>query len=233
MRTKRLIYTAALATMLPIVANAADNGQILSKITYQPSVEGWVATDSVDVNVAINAALNNANVADKKESILNKLKGVAKDAVWHLASFKQSQDSSGLTRLTILANARLPQSATTNLTGQLKKISQSGEQYSVAGMAFTPSNQEINAEKTKLRDQLYQKIVSEIKTLNKTYHQRYFPMEVTFNDNSVRPMPVMLYKAVTNNGVSRASALTPSVASRLMLTANVTLAAEPSDSAAS
>lgn len=233
MRTKCLIYTATLAFSLPLWANAAECDQNISKITYQPSVEGWVTTDSVDVNVAINAALNDANVADKKQSILNKLQGVAKGAVWHLAAFNQSQDSSGLTRLTILANARLPQTATTNLAGQLKKISKSGEQYSVAGMAFTPSQSEINAEKAKLRDQLYQQIVAEIKTLNTTYHQQYYPLEVTFNDNPARPMPVMLYKAAATNMVSGSSTATPNLASRLVLSANVTLAAKPSDSAAS
>ncbi|MDF1653632.1 MAG: hypothetical protein P1U34_00820 [Coxiellaceae bacterium] len=224
---KKSIYgAAALALVFSGSVIAAAQPDPLSMISYQPSVQGWVTTKTANVTVAVAATLNGNDVASRKNAIMQHLQGLMPKVQWHVSQFSQVQDPSGLTRLSLRAQARLPQSDTSNLAQKLSKLSRSGEKYTLQGMAFAPSLKEVNAAKMELRQQLYQQVLGEISTLNKTYNRQYYPAKIQFISVSPRPMPAMYMKAAVADNATHSAGSVPTVASRLTITANVQLAAK-------
>lgn len=230
MWSKRCFCAAVLSVVSAAGFATDDNVQKMSKVSYQLSVQGWVATQTADATVAVNATLKNSGVAERKQAILKQLKSLIPNTMWHLVSFNQSQDPSGLLRLSMRANARIAQSATNNLTKQLKSISRSGEQYKLTRLVFSPSEKEVMQEQMKLRRQLYRRVVTEMNTLKAVYHQSYYPLQIDFSTNAPRPMPVMLYKAAST--ATNQSSSTATVANKLTVNANVVLATVPAHATA-
>lgn len=223
--------------VFPTLLVAAGNAPLLATMQYQPQVQGWVQTHSADVTVAVNASVSQAQVASRKQQVVARLQSLIAKKQWHITRFTQTKDSSGLTKLSLIAVARLPQRETTTLTQKLNKLNRSGEQYRIASMSFSPSLQEVQRAKQKLRQRLYDNVQREVVMLNKTYKLHYYPSQINFSSTDFRPAPVVSYAAMANvatsrlaaNSDSQSAAVAPAVASRLTLKANVTLAARAND----
>ncbi|NEU34931.1 hypothetical protein GN156_30190, partial [bacterium LRH843] len=84
-------------------------------------------------------------------------------------------DQSGLEKLYMQVNARLPQRDLLNLRNKLKTMSHAGLQFKIETIDFQPSLVEVEQARQQLRQQVYQQVSKELKQLNADYpNQRYF-----------------------------------------------------------
>ena len=78
----------------------------MDKVLFQISARQWVSTQSALLTVNINATLNNADLVKARADIMNNLNTIA-TGEWQLTQFDRSQDSSGLEKLYVAAQARI------------------------------------------------------------------------------------------------------------------------------
>ena len=81
---------------------------------FQVSSKQWVTTQTAILNVNINVTLNNADLVKARADIMDSLNKIAKGD-WHLIEFDRSQDSSGLEKLYVQAQARVDQASLTDI----------------------------------------------------------------------------------------------------------------------
>ncbi|MDF1795872.1 MAG: hypothetical protein P1U63_04960 [Coxiellaceae bacterium] len=226
MLKKTLFCVSAIALGLSSSAMAGKPAPLLSTVSFQSSVQGWVKTDTAKVTVAVAAGSKSSNVSSQRQAILKRLAGLYPKVQWRITSISFSKDQSGLVNLRLYATTRLAEKDTATLDQKLSKLNRSGEQYKVQSMSFVPTLQEMNTAKTQLRDQLYQQVVNEIASLNKTYNKQYYPANIQFMSAQPRPMPAMYMKTAATSNHAASTGLSPQLANQLTLTANVKLSAK-------
>lgn len=193
---------------------------VLDKIQFQISSKQWVATQTALLNISINVTLNNADLVKARDDIMQRLNKIAKGD-WHLLEFNRSQDSSGLEKLYVQAQARVDQAALTDIYKNAKAVSIPGAQYDVSGVEFKPSLEETQSIRAKVREQLYQKVNDEIARINGLYPaQKYSVSSLFFVDGDSVPMP-RAYQAKEMNAMMAAAPAPLSVSNELVLTAVV------------
>lgn len=145
----------------------------LDKVMFQISAKQWVSTQSALLTVNVNATLNNADLVKARSDIMDHLNKIA-IGEWHVTRFDRSQDSSGLEKLYVEAQTRVPQSSLTSIYQNAKGVSRPGATYSINGIEFKPDLQEIQQVKAQLREKLYQQVNDEMSRLNKTYSSQHY-----------------------------------------------------------
>lgn len=193
---------------------------VLDKINFQLSAKGWVETKSALILVTVNATLNNADLIKTRSDIMNRLSKIA-NGEWHITEFNRSQDSSGLDKLDVLAQARVSQSQLTDIYQNAKSVSIPGAKYQINGVEFKPTLEETQFVLNKVREQLYKNTLDEIGRLNKIYpNQNYSIQRIQFlqegSDISTKSMRTFSAAAVANAPIA--------VSNELILTADVELA---------
>ncbi len=182
----------------------------LNEVTFRLSAEEWVQTTSAKLIVNINAALNKNTLAQMRQQIMGNLNKIAQGD-WHITTFERSQDSSGLEKLYVVAEARVNESSLTNVNSQAEKLSEPGIKYKIQQIDFTPSMADIEKAKMELRKTIYHDAQAEITTLNSVYSsQQYVLHGIQFGEYVTKAMPmVMMAGGVraqspedTNNAVS-------------------------------
>lgn len=148
-----------------------------NKIMYHVSGEQWVTTNTANVNVDINATLDKSGLDQARNNMYLNLKKIAAGE-WHITRFDRTQDNSGLERLSVSAEARLPQSELGNVRENAKKVSRPGATYTINQIDFTPSLAEVENQREKLRQQLYQQTKAELARLNNVYPDQHFTLHV-------------------------------------------------------
>jgi hypothetical protein len=209
---------------------------MLNKIILKLSAEQWVTTKSALVNISVNATVNGAALDKVQAEVLAKLASISSAGVWHILSFDRSQDQSGLEKVTIVAQARLPSGGLSNLRDQAKAITKPGETFNVDSITFTPSEDEIRDANTAVRSLIYGQTKDEIDRLDKLYpDQRYYVHTVDFVNDFVRmPTPMMPMNGFAMRAMA-AQAPAPAmnsgleVGDKLVVTATVVLASLPAD----
>ncbi len=188
---KLYLYIGLLSLLFvaPVWADAGL-GNLLNKITLPLSAEQWVSTKTALVTVGVNATVSDSALEKIQDQVLQKLSKLSSEGEWHITSFDRSLDKSGLERLQIAAQARLPSSALPNLRDKAKAISEPGETLTIDDIQFTPSAEELRAANTALRNDIYQQAKDELARLNKLYpDQKYYLHEINFI-GVVLPLPV-------------------------------------------
>lgn len=200
---------------------------VLHQITLTMTSEQWVTTQNADVFVGVDATLDQNQLATAHNDILAKLNQLAKTD-WHITQFNRIQNSSGLEQLSVIAQARLPETDLSKIRDQAKAITHPGETYTVLSIAFNPSTAELEAVRSQLRSDLYNKIQVELNTINKIYiNQKYVAHEIDFSEQNAPQPPVPMRMAMMAGNAAEAApaAAAPlTVANKLVMTANVTLA---------
>lgn len=226
---KILVFILCVLFTLPVWADV-DLGSLLNKVTLQLQSQQWVTTKTALVYAGVNAAVTDQGIGNVQADVLNKLKQLSDKGEWHVVSFNRQLDQSGLERVQISAQARLPQSELSGLRDKAKQISKPGETYTIDNVLFTPSDEEIQQANTSLRNDLYQQAKAEIATLNKTYpDQKYYLYNIDFGSSPVvSPAPmqenaVYMEKAA---GMARIAAPIP-VGNKAQLQATVVIASMP------
>lgn len=212
---------------LPTFAFTADNNVpplTLDTVLFQMSTKQWVTTQTALLNVSISATLNSADLVKARSDIIDSLNKIAKGD-WHIVSFNRSQDSSGLEKLDVQAQARIDQSELTDIYQSAKSVSMPGAKYYISGVDFKPSLEEVQAVKAQVRQKLYQQVNEEIARMNKVYPtQNYSVNNLTFFDgDSVIAQP-RAYQAKEISNMAMASPSSSggiSVSNEIILTAVV------------
>jgi len=195
---------------------------ILDTVVFQVAAKQWVGTQTALLTVSINATLTNADLIKARKDIIDKLVKIA-PGEWHLTQFDRSQDNSGLEKLYVQAEARIPQSNLTSVYQNAKSVSLPGATYNIASMEFKPSLEEIQQVRSQLRERLYQQARDELQHLNKVYAgQNYSLNNLVFDEGmNVTASP----KIATMNAIAMPeSVANVTISNELMMTATVKLA---------
>ncbi|HAT8579793.1 TPA: hypothetical protein JA991_09290 [Legionella pneumophila] len=223
---RKIAWILGLMVLTPFVwADNETPDLVLDKIFFQVSAKKWVTTQTALLNVSINATLSNADLVKARADIMDSLNKIAKGE-WHLVQFDRSQDSSGLEKLYVQAQARVDQSALTNIYQNAKSVSKPGAKYEISGVEFKPSLEETQVVRAKIREQLYQQVNDEINRMNKAYpKQNYSVSNLVFVEGDNIPQQPRAYQAKEMNALTMAAAPAPlTVSNELILTAMVEVA---------
>ncbi|QBR85422.1 hypothetical protein E3983_12425 [Legionella israelensis] len=222
---KKIALILMCLILIPL-AHAENKSDIpLDKIIFQISAKQWVTTQTALLSVDINATLSSADLVKARADIMSSLNKIAKGD-WQLTRFDRSQDSSGLEKLTVNAQARVPQEALTDVYNNAKSVSKPGANYSIANVEFKPSLEEIQNVRGKIREQLYQQINNELKRINKNYPgQNYSLSQLIFMEGD-QPIQPKAFQAREMNAMVMAATPAPqvSVSNELIMTAMVVVA---------
>ncbi|MHA3321969.1 hypothetical protein ACX1FC_12205 [Legionella pneumophila] len=220
---RKIAWMLGLMVLTPFVwADNETPDLVLDKIFFQVSAKKWVTTQTALLNVSINATLSNADLVKARADIMDSLNKIAKGE-WHLVQFDRSQDSSGLEKLYVQAQARVDQSALTNIYQNAKSVSKPGAKYEISGVEFKPSLEETQVVRAKIREQLYQQVNDEIDRMNKAYpKQNYSVSNLVFFEGDNIPQQPRAYQAKEMNALAMAASPAPlTVSNELILTAMV------------
>ncbi|WP_131781489.1 hypothetical protein [Legionella gresilensis] len=170
-------------------ANNYQSNLLLDKISFQVSARQWVSTQTALLTVDINATLTNADLVKARTDIMVNLNKIAAGD-WHITQFNRSQDSSGLEKLFVKAQARISQSSLTNVYQNAKAVTQPGNTYSINTIDFKPSFEEIQKVKAQVRRRLYYLVKAELMRLNNTYKtQHYSVNNIYIIEGDSLPLP--------------------------------------------
>lgn len=205
----------------------------LNTISYRFVQEGWANTNTAKVRVDFDAALDQVNLSNANASVLENLKKIA-NTNWHIVTFERTKDSSGLEKLHLSAEARLPETALAGIYDKAKSISKAGGTYTVAGIDFTPSLAAIEQTRAALRAAIYEQAKQEVARLNQLNPgQNYFLNSIYFDtEPQVQPMVQEMKVMQLGNGVAAAKASVGiSLNAKVVQTAQVTIASVVPDPA--
>lgn len=174
--------------------------------------------------------MNETTLQTIQDDILKKLATLSDQGEWHIISFDRSQDQSGLEKVQISAQARLPSTALTVLRDKTKTMSKPGQTFTVDNIDFTPSEDEIRAANIALRGVIYQQAKDEVDRLNKAYpDQKYYVHDINFIEGIIMaPGPIMPMNAMAmRSNMQSDNAPKLSVGNKLSINATVVLASIP------
>jgi hypothetical protein len=228
---RHLFILLTLLIISPAWANPTNDGAegLLNRVSISLSAEQYVPTKTALVSIGVNAGVNDAALQSIQDDILKKLSALSDKGEWHITSFNRTLDQSGLEKVQIEAQARLPTSALPNLRDKAKNMSKPGETYTLDNIEFTPSADELRDANTTLRGQVYQQAKDEVDRLNKMYpDQKFYVHSVNFINGMMpvvvpRPMAMMAMRA----GNVQESENNLAVGDKLILNAVVVLASMP------
>ena len=194
----------------------------LDTVVFQIAAKQWVSTQTALLTVNINATLSNADLVKARADIMDKLAKIA-GGEWHLTQFDRSQDSSGLEKLDVKAQARVPQASLTNVYVNAKSVTKPGANYEIGGVEFKPSLDEVQQVRAQLRERLYQQASAELARLNKVYTgQSYSLYNLVFGEGDMIAMP--LSKSYQPQEMMNAMAM-PAAAPALTVSNELTMSA--------
>ena len=212
--------------MLPAWASV-DVGSLLNKVTLQFQSEAWITTKTALVSISVNAAVPDQSIGNIQMDIIDKLKKLSDKSEWHIVNFSRQLDQSGLDKIQISAQARLPQTELAGLRDKTKNMSKPGETFTIADIQFIPSEEEIRQANILLRNNIYIQAKAEIDALNKTYpDQKYYLYNIDFISQLTNPAPMVNTMMLQKAGA--AASFTPTaVGDKTVLQATVIIASMP------
>lgn len=171
-------------------------------ITFPLSAEKWVATQTANVSVGVNATIKSSSLTELHESLIKNLNKIA-PASWHITQFEPTTDTSGLTKVSVKAEARVNSKYLNSLNNQTKQLSHPGVNYQINSISFTPSEKELANARMLLRQNIYSMVQTELEHINTLYPKsNYHVYSINFLPelNTNQPMPRgMLLTAVNSN----------------------------------
>jgi len=229
----KIIHGGLLMCMLSTAFMPAWAGQDqeakvkLDHVKFQLSAKDWVTTTTAKVSVSVNATLNETSLVEARNKIMTNLSKIA-EGQWHITTFNRSQDSSGLQKLYVNAQARVPEQSLTKINVLAKSVSQPGATYRIQDIDFTPQLAEVEKVKVKVRALIYQQAQAEIDRLNKQYpDQKYSLHDMIFlGPNINRMLPQARAKRMNTMVMAAESAPSIAVSNQVKLTALVDVASD-------
>lgn len=195
---------------------------VLDTVVFQIAAKQWVSTQTALVTVNINATLSNSDLVKARADMMDKLAKISAGD-WHLTQFDRSQDSSGLEKLYVQAQARVAQANLTTIYQNAKSVSKPGASYEIGAVEFKPSLDEVQQVRAQLRERIYQQARDELARLNKVYTgQNYSLSNLVFSEGDMQPMPqAKAYQMINTIVQPAAAAPNLTVSNELTLVATV------------
>jgi hypothetical protein len=222
--SKILLLSSLLLITVPSIAIAHVLPPVqLNMINYQFTQEGWANTSTANVTVNFDAALDTLGLESINAHVLENLSKISADADWHITVFERVKDNTGLEKIHVAAEARMPESALAGLRDKVKSISKAGETYTIANIDFSPSLAALEQTRSDLRAAIYTQAKQEIARLNAIYpDEKYFLNSIRFDVMSVQPM----VKQMRTMALTAESAVVPAADSGLSVDAKVVQSAQ-------
>jgi len=228
-----ILLTLLLFT-LPAAAQTLVWPQRDDTITVQLSAEDYVSATSGKVTLSVSAALKDSDAAATRKEILASAQKIAK-AQWRMVNFNRSTDQTGLERWDAMLETRLPEAQLTGLSAAAKAASRPGLQFILSNTDLSPTLDEMEAGRAKLRETLLAKANEELARVNKGAGGRAyrigsieygaFGMLTPIMQRSrmaMAPQAMMAADAVGSSASNEALSL--SVDQKISMTASVTFA---------
>jgi hypothetical protein len=209
-----------LAAAVALLAGSAFAGQAYNLISFPLAAQTWVKSKTALVSISVNATVKSDQVGKLHGSIVSDLNKIAKTD-WHVTRFNRMQDSSGLEKVSAVAQARLPINDLGGLTAAAKRVSKAGEMFKVQNLTFSPSFNAMQSAQTHLRFEIYNQAKAEMIELNKVFpHKHYSVYSITFNGvgNTPKPVPMMATAFVRTSGGSNSLATSDKLTSTAIVT---------------
>lgn len=205
---------------------------VLDKVYLSVSAKQWVKTETALLQVVVSATLNDADMVKTRGQIMTQLQSIAKGE-WHITQFNRSQDSSGLEKLTVRAQARIEQTQLNQVYQRAKSVSKPGLTYRISQINFEPGIADIEKGKVALREKLYQQVTAEIAQLNKQYPNQHYTLNQLIFTEPGQPQPVPMAQRVGENtmmltAMAKTSAPSIAVSNQVIMQATVVLASNRS-----
>ncbi|WP_419418765.1 hypothetical protein ACNVED_09400 [Legionella sp. D16C41] len=232
---KNLIKIAVLFLLPSLTfSDICQADSALDKVAFQVSARQWVTTQTALLTININATLTNADLVKARADIMTNLNKVA-SGDWHITQFDRSQDSSGLEKLFVEAQVRIPQAALTNVYQNAKSVSQPGSTYTISAIDFKPSIEEIQQVKAQVRQRLYKLVNAELTRLNNTYKTQHYSVSDLYildgdnpNPTPQQPRAYQAKQMINTMALGSAAAPTIAVSNEIIMSAIVEVASNRS-----
>ncbi|HCM83447.1 MAG TPA: hypothetical protein PKW15_07180 [Alphaproteobacteria bacterium] len=233
MMKKILFALAMIAIAAPAMAQTWPQPD--DSITVQLSAEDYVTATSGKVTLSVDAALKDSDAANTRKEIMAGAQKIAKTS-WRMVNFNNSTDQTGLTRWNALLEARLPEAQLTGLTAAAKAASRPGLQFTVSGTDMSPTLDEMEAGRAKLRAVLLTKANEELARVNKNAGGRTYriadiqygsfgmPMPMPMVRGKAARMEMMAMDSVASSAPGSAGGASFSVDQKIEMTATVSFA---------
>jgi len=174
----------------------------------------------------VNAGVSDKGVDKIQEAVLDKLNKISDQGTWHIVSLDRTQDQSGLEKVQMAAQARLPSSALAGLRDKAKAMSKPGETFTLDNLQFTPSEEEYRSALVTLRGNIYQQAKEELDRVNKAYTTpKYYIHNIDFIGAAPIQTPQNSFMIAKMASAETARELP--VGDKLTISATVTLASMP------
>lgn len=221
-----ICFSFILCLVLINSVNAQDEIKpepVLNTIAYNIQAESWVESEKALITVSLNASIESAQAGALPLSIRDKLNSIAQGD-WHIVRFERESTNTGLEKVTLEAQTRLPTDKLSDLRTRAKSISHPGMNYEISAIEFQPTLAEMEHARTELRSKIYQQVKAEIATLQSTYpKQQFFVHEINylpfvFSEN--RPPQLLMAQMKT----AAAEAPPMAISQKIILDARVSIA---------
>lgn len=161
-----ILFLSCIILSLPAAAQSPAWPPHDDTIITQLSAEDYVTASTGKVLLSVNAALKDADAAGTRKEILAGAQKIAKTN-WRITSFNKSTDQAGLERWSAVLEARLPEAQLTGMNSAAKSASRAGLQFTLDSTELSPTLEELEAGRAKLRETLLAKAKEELARINK------------------------------------------------------------------
>lgn len=196
-------------------------------VSFQLQAEQWAKTDTARVIVSFNGTITDQDLVNLHKQVLEKLNVIYHSDEWHIITFSREQDKSGLEKIYLRAEIRLPEKALAKLRETAKKISKPGATFEIDAIHFSPSLVDIEKTKNSLRNEIYKSAKKELVDFNHIYPDQHYKLHrITFGGLQPLPLSRQERTVATNFKKVRPQTMAVTVSQKTQLTANVQFISE-------
>lgn len=220
------------AVLLACLVAGSVNAQVLPRepdsVTLQLSAEEWVETETATVRATVEAAFQGGQSGAVRDQVLAALARTAPEGKWHLTSFDQLADPSGLERWRVVGQARLGEKQLGGIRQRADQASKPGLKVAIASVDFTPTLAEREAVAAKLREKIYADVKAELARLNGVYPDRKYRVR-NLSINPGPPIEMPRFRATAQAPAAAGMAVAQdavSVSQKIVVNASAVLATD-------
>ncbi|WP_420563472.1 hypothetical protein [Thalassobaculum sp.] len=190
------LLAASLLAAAPVAVQAQDAGPITrqgaadDEVVLMLEVEDWVETSSATVRISADLAVESGTFGAARDELVSTLQGFGIDTTWRIVQFSKQADDAGFERWSVMAEARVPEAALSDLSAKAKGATKPGRSLTVASIDYSPTMAEREAVTDTLRTRVYERVGKELSALNAAFADRGFRVRMIDFTQSFRPMPM-------------------------------------------
>lgn len=187
------LLAASLLLAAPVQAEEAGpitrQGVADDEVVLMLEVEDWVETTTATVRIAADLAVEAGTFGAARDELVSTLQGFGIDTTWRIVQFSKQADDAGFERWSVIAEARVPEAALSDLSAKATGATKPGRSLTVASIDYSPTMAEREAITDTLRTKVYERVGKEITALNAAFADRSFRVRMIDFTQSFRPMP--------------------------------------------